>query len=125
MLQKIRRVLNIGRIYGPYQNIKGQPVVYLVFNRTELQQVLFPLFLYHKIFFLTYTRRSQFEKAIYFMVSGETKITNNRSESERSSTIYSTSLLPVLPENAQGYLDLLFFKSWVVGFTISEGSFFY
>jgi len=31
------------------------------------------------------------------MVSGETKITNNHSESERSSTFYSTSLLPVLP----------------------------
>jgi len=36
MLQKRRRVLNIGRINGPYQNIKRQPVVYLVFNKTEL-----------------------------------------------------------------------------------------
>lgn len=79
MFKEIITVLKIRRIDGPYQNVKGQPVVYLIFNRTELQQVLFPLFLYHKILFLTETRRSQFEKAIYFMESGDTKFTETNS----------------------------------------------
>lgn len=36
----------------------------------------------------------------------------------------NSSLLSALPENAQGYVDLPFFKSWLVGFSISEVSFF-
>jgi len=111
-------VLGIGRIDGPYKNIKGQNFVYLIFNRTELQQVLFPFFIYHHIFFLTETRRTQFEKAIYFMLSGESKISNI------PVPIPNSLLLPSLPVTAQGYIDLPFFKSWVVGFTIAEGSFF-
>lgn len=33
MFKEIITVLNIGRIDGPYKNVKGQPVVFLIFNR--------------------------------------------------------------------------------------------
>jgi hypothetical protein len=44
MLESFKTLLKIGRISGPYKNIKGQDTIYLIFNRTELQQVLYPLF---------------------------------------------------------------------------------
>lgn len=73
MLKSFQTLLKIGRIAGPYKNIKGQDTVYLIFNRTELQQVLYPLFIYHKISFLTKERRSQYLKSIYYMESEEVK----------------------------------------------------
>lgn len=45
LLLDIVKTLVIGRITGPYKNIKGEPFVSLTINKTELQQVMFPLFL--------------------------------------------------------------------------------
>lgn len=116
LLNFIKDTLCLGRIAGPY-NKKGQPFYYLIFNKTELQQVLFPLFIYHNIFFLTETRRAQFEKALFFMESGKSKI------SDLPEILPSSTYLTFLPQNAQGYIELKFFPAWVVGFTIAEGSF--
>jgi hypothetical protein len=116
LLNFIKDTLCLGRIAGPY-NKKGQPFYYLIFNKTELQQVLFPLFIYHNIFFLTETRRAQFEKALFFMESGKSKI------SDLPEILPSSTYLPSLPQKAQGYIELKFFPAWVVGFTIAEGSF--
>lgn len=85
--------------------------------------MLFPLFIYHGIFFLTETRRSQYEKAIYYMISGEKEFSPE--PINKSETIsQSQSFLPSLPNDAKDYIKLPFFKYWVVGFTITEGSFF-
>lgn len=73
MLVEMKNILGIGRINGPYSNKKGEKVIAITFNKTELQQVLFPLFVYHDIFFLTLERRNQFEKAIYIMESNTKK----------------------------------------------------
>ena len=35
-----------------------------------------------------------------------------------------SNYLPLLPSNSSDYINLSFFKSWLVGFTIAEGSFF-
>lgn len=120
MLINIKKVLGIGRIAGPFKNtIKdGMDIYHLIFNRTDLQQVLFPLLIHHNIFFLTETRRIQFERAIFVMLSGITNM------NEIPSIIPKTGILPKLPITSQGYLKLPFFKGWIVGFTISEGSFF-
>lgn len=78
--------------------------MYLTFNKTELQQVLFPLFTYHGIFFLTLERRAQFSKAIYLMETGLYKM------SDLIDTIPESKYLPTLPASELGYLELPFFK---------------
>jgi len=127
LLILIKDTLGIGRIVGPYKNPKGEDTISLIFNKTELQQVLFPLFIYHGIwiFFkvLTYDRRAQYAKAIFLMEQGLTKMSDLTllSETIKSKFIFS------LPHSPLGYLNLQisFFTFWVVGtlFSISEGSF--
>lgn len=140
MLESIIETLKFGRIAGPYKNIKGQDTFYLIFNKTELQQVLFPLLIYNNIYFLTNERRIQYEKALYYMVSGEVKFKEieilnteyysiasehlNHSVESLSKIHIPMSNLPKLPNTAQDFIDLPFFRAWLVGFTIAEGSFF-
>ena len=116
MLNMIKEVLKIGRIEGPYGTDKK--TYYLVFNKTDLQQVLFPLLIFHNISFLTETRREQYKRAIYVMTENILKI------EDIPDIILKTELLPPLPATPLEYLSIPYFKAWVVGFTISEGSFF-
>jgi len=111
LLILIKDTLGIGRIVGPYKNPKGEDTISLIFNKTELQQVLFPLFIYHGrgfaelIFFLTYDRRAQYAKAIFLMEQGLTKMSDLPllSETIKSKFIFS------LPNSPLGYLNLPFF----------------
>ena len=73
MLKDIQTTLGFGRLTGPFYNTDGTITVKLVFSRTELQELLFPLFIYHGIFFLTDTRRAQYQLALYVFFSGITK----------------------------------------------------
>lgn len=112
VLNYIYSVLKLG-IIKSFPNHKS-PCCKLIINKTELQEVFFPLMLQNKIFFLTETRRTQFNKAMDIIV-------NNKK-------MYSTisNIPPVLfklPDNPLGYINLPFFKNWIVGFTMSEGSF--
>ena len=88
-----------------------------IINRTDLQEVLFPLFIHHSIFFLTKVRREQFNLALHVMSNGLTKYI------EIPEVIPTSSLLQPLPLTAADYLLLSFFIPWVVGFTEAEGSF--
>jgi hypothetical protein len=62
-LEYIHSVLKLGKItiYRDYRN----PICKLIINKTDLQEVVFPLLIYHNIFFLTNTRRDQFNLAIH------------------------------------------------------------
>jgi LAGLIDADG endonuclease len=62
-LEYIHSVLKLGKI-TIYRDMKS-PSCKLVINRTDLQEVIFPLLLHHGIFFLTNTRRVQFDLAMY------------------------------------------------------------
>lgn len=117
MLRDIQSTLGFGRIAGPFYNQDGTITVKLIFNRTELQELLFPLFFHHGIFFLTETRRAQFQLALYIFVSDLTKF------DLIPKLIPATPWLPLLPTSPKLYLDLPFFLFWIVGFTIAEGSF--
>jgi hypothetical protein len=113
ILNYIHSVLKIG-IIKSFPHHKS-PTCRLIINKTELQEVLFPLLLYHKIFFLTETRRAQFNMAMDIMMN--------------NIKMYSTipeipQVVFKLPANPIDYVNLPFFKNWIVGFTISEGSFF-
>lgn len=84
-----------------------------------MQEVIFPLFLHHSIFFLTDTRRTQFDLAM-FILKQDKKV---YVELPIKSKVEIPTLFK-LPVTASGYVNLPFFKNWIVGFTMSEGSFF-
>lgn len=113
IINYIQSILKFGKIYT-YPGRKS-PTVKLVFNKTELQELLFPLFLHHGIFFLTNTRRAQYDIAMYILQK------NIKFDSE---LLLSAPVIRELPTRAEDYVKLPFFKDWIVGFTCGEGSFF-
>ena len=113
ILNYIQSTLKIGKIYS-YPDRKS-PTVRLVINKSELQEILFPLFLHHELFFLTKTRRAQYHMAMYIFNN------NVKKYSELPSVAPITQELPI---SALEYANLPFFKDWIVGFVVAEGSFF-
>ena len=113
-LEYIYSVLKIGKIqiYRDYKN----PICKLVINKTDLQEVIFPLLIHQDIFFLTESRRAQFDLAM-FILKNEIKHYNQISQFKEIPTIFE------LPKTAIEYISLDFFKNWLVGFTNAEGSF--
>jgi len=114
-LEYIHSVLKLGKIF--INRDHKSPNCKLIINRTDLQEVLFPLFLHHGIFFLTETRRSQFDLAL-FIFNNDKKVYDQILAINEIPTIFE------LPITASDYVDLAFFKNWIVGFTMAEGSFF-
>lgn len=113
VLQHIESILKIGKIIT-YPKVKTPDTCKWIINQTELQEVFFPLLLHYKIFFLTERRRNQFDKAMWIL-KNEIKFYSEIPE-----------IVPIvfkLPKTAVDYLNLSYFKDWIVGFTIAEGSF--
>ena len=98
ILQYIHSILKLGKItvYSKFGICK------LIINRTDIQEVLFPLFLYHKLFFLTNTRREQFNKAIYILQK-DLKMFNEIPS-------FIPDMFP-LPDTALKYTKLPFFNN--------------
>nr|QCI56425.1 hypothetical protein [Hypsizygus marmoreus] len=113
-LEYIHSVLKIGKI--SINRDHKSPNCSLKISRTDLQEVLFPLFLHHGIFFLTETRRAQFDLAL-FIFKKEKKVY------DQIPTITEIPTFFELPQKASDYVKLPFFNNWIVGFTQSEGSF--
>jgi hypothetical protein len=114
-LEYIHSTLKLGKI-NVYKDLKS-PCCKLVINRTELQEVLFPLLLHNNIFFLTETRVDQFNLAMYIL-HNDIKMFDDLPSKNNIENVFE------LPDNANDYTLLHFFKNWIVGFTCSEGSFF-
>lgn len=114
-LEYIQSVLKIGKItiYRDHLN----PNCRLIINKTDLQEVVFPLLIHHNIFFLTKTRQEQFNLAMHIFKN------NLKSFYDIPNISYISSFFK-LPETASDYLNLDFFRNWLVGFTNAEGSFF-
>jgi LAGLIDADG DNA endonuclease family protein len=64
-LEYIQSVLKLGKI--TINRDQKSPNCKLIINRTDLQEVIFPLLLHHGIFFLTETRRAQFDLAMFIL----------------------------------------------------------
>jgi len=111
LIKYLHSALKVGRI-NTYPNVD---TVKLTISKTDLQTVIFPLLIYHNLYFLTDIRRAQFDKAI-FILQNNIKF---YSELPDEFIIYNN-----LPETAEDYCKLPFFKNWIVGFTIAEGSFY-
>jgi hypothetical protein len=115
-LEYIHSTLKLGKL-NVYKDLKS-PCCKLVINRTELQEVLFPLLLHNNIFFLTETRIDQFNLAMYILKNDIKMFDYLPSSKNIIENVFE------LPDNANDYTLLHFFKNWIVGFTCSEGSFF-
>jgi len=141
-LEYIHSVLKLGKI--TINRDHKSPNCSLKISRTDLQEVLFPLFLHHGIFFLTEVRRAQFNLALFILVEelkfydqipefngfsggfvdknlhtalGNASLAVSRGQSKEIPLYFE------LPKTALDYLNLHFFKNWLVGFTQAEGSF--
>ncbi len=110
-LEYIKSILNFGKIYKYPKHNR----CVLVINRTDLQRYLLPLLIYHNIYFLTDNRIEQFNKMMYILKEN-IKLYND-----------IPKFIPFfnnIPKNSKEYSYLPFFKNWIIGFTIAEGSFF-
>lgn len=101
-LQYIHSVLCIGKI-NVYKDNRN-PCCKLVINRTDLQEILFPLLLYHNVFFLTETRNNQFNTAM-------TILKNNMKFFNEIPNIKVIGKTFDLPNNPEDYIKLKFFKN--------------
>lgn len=138
-LKYLESILKLGKV-TEYKDLKS-PSCKLIINRTDLQEVLFPLFLHHGIFFLTDTRQAQYNLAM-FILNNNIKLYNeiaifkvaslNGSRQENYDLFASVndrqekelSNLNQILTNPLDYVNLPFFTNWIVGFTLAEGSFF-
>ena len=113
-LEYIYSVLKIGKLQI-YRDLKN-PICKLVISKTDLQEVIFPLLIHHNIYFLTESRRAQFDLAM-LIFKNNLKLFNQISHYNKVPTVFE------LPKTSLEYLSLAFFKNWLVGFTNAEGSF--
>src|SRR5690606_24834362 len=100
ILEYVHSVLNFGKLTVYPDRIN--PRCKLIINRTDLQEIFFPLLLHHGIIFLTDARRAQFDLAM-FILKNEKKIY------DQIPAGIPTTL--ELPKTASGYVNLAFFKS--------------
>ena len=114
-LEYVQSVLRLGKI--SINRDHKSPNCKLIINRTDLQEIVFPLFLHHGIFFLTETRRAQFDLAM-LILKEDKKVYDKLPVKGEIPTLFK------LPKTASDYASLPFFKNWIVGFTMCEGSFF-
>ncbi len=114
LLEYIKSILEIGNI-NTYPKVKEKKTCKLIINSTDLKEIFFPLLVHHKLFFLTDTRRKQYDKAIFLFKN------NINLYPEIPINILSMNQKLNSPED---YINLPFFNNWIVGFTIAEGSFF-
>jgi hypothetical protein len=101
-LEYIQSVLKLGKIL--INRDHRSPSCRLIINRTDLQEVLFPLLLHHGIFFLTETRRAQFDLAMYIL-KDDKKVYNQIPAIGEIPTLFE------LPKIASDYAKLVFFKN--------------
>ena len=109
-LEYIYSVLKIGKLQIALAPDKNNPICKLVFCKTDLQEVIFPLLIHHKIYFITESKKAQFDLTM-FIFNNDLKLFNQISCFNKVPTIFE------LPKTASDYLSLAFFKNWLVGFT--------
>lgn len=107
LINYIHSVLKVGRV-NKYPKLN---LVKLTISRTNLQTIVFPLLVYHNLYFLTDTRRAQFDKAMFILQNNIKKYSELPNE---------FSVCNNLPKTAEDYCKLDFFPNWIVGFTIAS-----
>jgi hypothetical protein len=101
-LQYINSILKVGKINTYREN--RSPTCKLVINKTDLQEIVFPLLLYHNIFFLTETRINQFNLAMHILK-------NDIRTFDLITFVENVPSCFKLPETPLDYTKLLFFSN--------------
>lgn len=118
ILEYLQSVLKLGSIEIK-RDIRS-PNCKLIINKTDLQEIIFPLIIHHKIFFLTRFRKFQFDLAMYIFINNiklYEQISDKKEKEKEIPTIFE------LPSVALDYYKLAYFKHWLIGFTNVKGSF--
>ncbi len=102
IIEYIHSVLKLGKIYIS-KDIRN-PRCRLIINKTDLQEILFPLFLHHKIFFLTETRKNQFNTAMYIL-NNNIKNFNEIPDIKYIPTVFELS------DTVSGYMNLYYINN--------------
>lgn len=121
-LEFIKSVLKLGKITVNRDHIN--PNCRLIINKTDLQEVLFPLFIHYKVFFLTQSRKAQFDLAMY-VIENDLKFYDDIPACG-SFGAEGAGPNPLKAEKeiaSSNIMNLPFFKNWLVGFTNAKGSF--
>lgn len=113
LLQYFHRILGIGRI----DTSSSDGTVKFIVSKTELQEILIPLFIHHGIFFLTHNRINQFNLLMYIL--------NNNIIYWEDLPSNVPSVSPSCRPLCGRDIALPFFTNWIVGFTMAEGSFYH
>jgi len=120
-LRDIQKKLKIGRINVYTKHNVAQYII----SRTDLQEILIPLILYHNLFFLTKTRSTQFNKKMFILENANhIKKKFHIEKAEKNKKIPPFINLPTNLENYKLKVTSEFLKNWLIGFTIAEGSFY-
>jgi len=106
-LEYIHSIFKFGKI-TKYKDNK-HPICKLVLNRTDLQEVVFPLLKHHNIFFLTSSRREQFDLAMRILLN-EIKMYKDI-PSIKGDVLLAERRTNILPTDAKEYVNLSFFKN--------------
>jgi len=101
-LEYIHSILKLGKI-NIYKDLRS-PTCKLVINKTDLQEVLFPLLVNNNIYFLTDTRVNQFNLAMYIL-KNDIKNYNLIADIKNIPAIFE------IPKNPVDYTLLHFFKN--------------
>lgn len=129
-LEYIKSVLKLGKI--TINKDKKSPNCKLIINRTDLQEIFFPLLKHHGIFFLTETRKDQFNLATFILENdiklydeisslyNKKNLISNDYKKIKINDCFSRAIETLKPLD---YINLPFFKNWLVGFTVAEGYF--
>jgi len=100
-LEYIHSVLNLGKIHIS-KDIRN-PRCRLIINKSDLQEILFPLLLKHKIYFLTEKRVSQFNTAM-FILNNNIKLFEEIPNMNLIPTVFN------MPTSVEGYINLYYIK---------------
>ena len=101
-LEYIHSVLKLGKI-TIYKDLRS-PTCKLVINKTDLQEVFFPLLIYHNIFFLTESRIGQIHLSMY-VLKNDIKMFNEIPDIKNIPTVFE------IPKNSLDYTLLHFFRN--------------
>ena len=121
-LEYFYSILNLGKIKIYKDHLS--PTCKFIINKTDLQEIIFPLLIHHKLFFLTDTRRAQFDLCMYILqndIKYYKDIEHYMSKEILLSDPSKMKQKQLL--TFKDYLKLPFFKNWLVGFTNAKGSF--
>jgi hypothetical protein len=111
-LEYIQSVLKLGKL--TINKDHKSPNCKLIINRTDLQEIIFPLFLHHGISFLTLNRYNQFNLAMVIFkenIKFYELIVPYLSKEDKENRIEKIPSIFNLPITALDYTNLPFFKN--------------